>query len=205
MQADTDVLILGAGAAGLSAAVELARAGMDVAIVEARERIGGRMYTTYDPATNAAVEFGAEFIHGLVPEIWEVAQREKIPIFEVEGENWCERNGVMSVCESMPEVGKVFTRLDDRNPDESLLQFLERCCPDLSVDGKRWALGFISGFHAADPALISVHSLVFGMRADEQIEGDRSFRIRGGYRALVEIFERQLLEAKVYIQLNTIV
>ena len=72
MQADTDVLILGAGAAGLSAAVELARAGMDVAIVEARERIGGRMYTTYDPATNAAVEFGAEFIHGLVPEIWEV-------------------------------------------------------------------------------------------------------------------------------------
>jgi len=81
MQADHDVLIVGAGAAGLSAAVELSRAGMNVAIVEARARVGGRMYTVQDPATDAAVELGAEFIHGLAPEIWAVAQREKIPIF----------------------------------------------------------------------------------------------------------------------------
>jgi monoamine oxidase len=205
MQADHDVLIVGAGAAGLSAAVELSRAGMNVAIVEARARVGGRMYTVQDPATDAAVELGAEFIHGLAPEIWEVAQREKIPIFELEGENWCERHGKMSECVSMPEVDKVFRRLERRNPDESFLEFMERWCPDLSEAGKRWAMGYISGFHAADPALISVNSLVFGMSADEKIEGDRSFRMRGGYHALIDVFERQLAAAKVAIYLNTTV
>ena len=40
-----DVLILGAGAAGLSAAIELARAGLRVEILEARDRIGGRIRT----------------------------------------------------------------------------------------------------------------------------------------------------------------
>ncbi|HVJ25412.1 MAG TPA: FAD-dependent oxidoreductase, partial [Burkholderiales bacterium] len=40
-----DVLVVGAGAAGLAAAAELTRAGRSVLIVEARDRIGGRCYT----------------------------------------------------------------------------------------------------------------------------------------------------------------
>jgi monoamine oxidase len=66
-----------------------------------------------------------------------------------------------------------------------------------------WARSYVTGFHAADPALISVHSLVRGLRADEQIDGDRPFRMKGGYQVLIEIFRRQLDEADVSIEINT--
>ncbi|HEV2730014.1 MAG TPA: FAD-dependent oxidoreductase, partial [Terriglobales bacterium] len=48
MSGNPDVIILGAGAAGLSAALELSRAGLTVAIIEARDRIGGRIFTLRD-------------------------------------------------------------------------------------------------------------------------------------------------------------
>lgn len=59
-----DVLVIGAGAAGLAAAAELARAGRSVLIVEARDRIGGRCDTRRLPGIAVPVELGAEFIHG---------------------------------------------------------------------------------------------------------------------------------------------
>ncbi len=46
-----DVLILGAGAAGHSAAIDVSRAGMKVEILEARDRIGGRIFTKHDDNT----------------------------------------------------------------------------------------------------------------------------------------------------------
>jgi monoamine oxidase len=59
-----DVLIIGAGAAGLIAALELALAGKSCAIVEARDRAGGRIHTINDARFKLPVEAGAEFIHG---------------------------------------------------------------------------------------------------------------------------------------------
>ena len=59
-----DVLVVGAGAAGLAAAAELTRAGRSVLIVEARDRIGGRCDTRRLPGVAVPVELGAEFIHG---------------------------------------------------------------------------------------------------------------------------------------------
>ena len=62
--ADFDVAVIGAGAAGLSAAAELASAGCSVALLEARDRLGGRIWTQCVPGLAAPVELGAEFIHG---------------------------------------------------------------------------------------------------------------------------------------------
>ena len=61
---DHDVIVIGAGAAGLAAAAELARAGRSVLTVEARDRIGGRCDTRRLPGVAVPVELGAEFIHG---------------------------------------------------------------------------------------------------------------------------------------------
>lgn len=60
-----DTLIIGAGAAGLAAAKELQTAGQQVLILEARDRIGGRVWSDYGLATHP-VELGAEFVHGEV-------------------------------------------------------------------------------------------------------------------------------------------
>ena len=62
------VLVIGAGIAGLSAAYHLNAAGIEATVLEARDRIGGRVWTSRDFA-DIPVEFGAELIHGRSPEV----------------------------------------------------------------------------------------------------------------------------------------
>jgi monoamine oxidase len=206
MSNNPDVIILGAGAAGLSAAVDIAQAGLKVTILEARNRIGGRIFTKHDPICDAPVELGAEFIHGRPPEIWKLLRKHHIRARELKGEQWCVQKGEVCECDFFSEVDKILEKLDDHGPDQSFLEFLEHCCPvndPKQQDGKSWARSYVTGFHAADPALISVHSLVRSLRADEKIDGDRPFRMNGGYQALIEIFRRQLEQADVSIEITT--
>ena len=206
MSQNPDVIILGAGAAGLSAAIELTRAGLAVSVIEARNRIGGRIFTLRDPVCDAPIELGAEFIHGKPPEIWDLLRRNHLDATEVDGDVWCVREDKLSTCDFFSEVDQLLEQMDDRAPDETFLQFLDHCCNDSVTQAtKDWARGYVTGFHAADPAQISVHSLVKGLRADLEIEGDRAFRIRSrGYEALLEIFRRELREANVSCQLDTV-
>ena len=70
------VLIIGAGVAGLSAAWHLQRENIAATILEARDRVGGRVWTSHDFA-DIPVEFGAELIHGTTPEVntWDWVRR----------------------------------------------------------------------------------------------------------------------------------
>src|SRR5262249_10988263 len=59
------VCVVGAGFAGLAAAAELAAAGVDVVVLEARDRVGGRVWSQrLDPADpgSPVIERGAEFV-----------------------------------------------------------------------------------------------------------------------------------------------
>ncbi|MEV5889934.1 flavin monoamine oxidase family protein [Nonomuraea fuscirosea] len=58
--AELDVVVIGAGVSGLAAAAKLARAGLAVEVLEARERIGGRIHTDED----SGLELGAQVVHG---------------------------------------------------------------------------------------------------------------------------------------------
>jgi monoamine oxidase len=58
-----DVIVVGAGAAGLAAAQSLNKAGKRVLVLEARHRIGGRVWTAYPWHDDLAVEWGTEFVH----------------------------------------------------------------------------------------------------------------------------------------------
>ena len=174
---DADVIVVGAGAAGLAAASELAESGLSVVVLEARERIGGRIVTLQDSRLQFPIELGAEFIHGRPPEIWNLLQKQGIPITEVKGDNWCV-DGRLSPCDFFSEVDDILRRMDDHGPDESFQSFLQRCCPDASAETKEHAVGYVAGFNAADPAQVGVHWLVQEMRAEEKIDGERAFRPR---------------------------
>jgi len=204
-----DVIVIGAGAAGMAAALELAAAGLSVSILEARDRIGGRIFTQRDRFVDTPIELGAEFIHGLPPEIWRLLQKRKVPITEVSGDNWCVGETGLSRCDFFSQVDAVLQKMDDRSEDESFVDFLERQFPSKDdpkqKEVKRRALDYISGFNAADPALVSVHWLVREMRAEEKIEGDRAFRSKNGYDDLVEIFRQELAAARVSVQTETVV
>ena len=64
MVENPQVVIIGAGAAGLAAASKLGESGFSVLLLEARDRIGGRIFTCREPGCAAPIELGAEFIHG---------------------------------------------------------------------------------------------------------------------------------------------
>jgi phytoene dehydrogenase-like protein len=208
MPTEPDVIVVGAGAAGISAAVALARQGLSVTVIEARARIGGRIFTLRDSKYRAPVELGAEFIHGRPPEILKLLKLHNVEIREVAGRNWCVSDGRVGPCDFFSDVDKILKKMDDRKPDRSFLDFLHDCCPDSPnspqmQEAKRWATGYVSGFNAADPALVGVHWLVKGMRAEEKIEGDHAFRAARGYSDLVEIFQEQLDDCGVLVQTNT--
>jgi monoamine oxidase len=59
-----EVIVVGAGVAGLACAADLARAGVDVLVLEARDRIGGRVLTHRPADGGPAVELGAQIVHG---------------------------------------------------------------------------------------------------------------------------------------------
>lgn len=192
--------------AGLSAAIQLARAGMRVAILEARDRIGGRVFTEQDPMLHHPVELGAEFVHGLGPEIWGPAQQHNLKMIEVDGDLWCSLEGKLQRCNFFSKADKILEAMNDRVPDESFVNFLTRKFPgnDLA-EARQWATGYVSGFNAANPEDVSVHWLAHSRDADEKIEGDRAFRIAGGYQQLLDIFAAELERLKVPVHLNTVV
>src|SRR5262245_49870445 len=88
-----DVLVLGAGAAGLAAAHELSQAGMRVIVIEARDRVGGRIFTQHVPGHPLPIELGAEFIHGRPPESFALVEQAGLLIYEINGASWLAKDG----------------------------------------------------------------------------------------------------------------
>jgi monoamine oxidase len=200
-----DVLVVGAGMAGLSAASLVSRASRDVLVLEARDRVGGRIFTRHHP-NSIAVELGAEFIHGRPPELFRLAQSAGLDLREITGSDWCSQEGKLRPCDFFSQVDAVLSRMRSQpGQDRSFLDFLDQCGQCEDQETRRWAVAYVEGFNAARAGEISVHSLVKGAEADEAIDGERSFRLVGGYDSLVEALIRDCDAAHFRLRLNTIV
>ncbi|WP_169947386.1 FAD-dependent oxidoreductase [Microbispora sp. H11081] len=69
-----DVVVVGAGVSGLTAARRLRDAGLAVAVVEARDRVGGRVRTHRPGDGEPAIELGAQVVHGDRNPVWDVLE-----------------------------------------------------------------------------------------------------------------------------------
>ena len=87
-----DVIIVGAGAAGLSCAQDLIQNGLKVLILEARSRIGGRVFTLHPAEHRTSIELGAEFNHGYSTEVVNVLQNVHLPFYDANDEHFYLKN-----------------------------------------------------------------------------------------------------------------
>jgi monoamine oxidase len=195
-----DVIVVGAGIAGLAAARTLAEAGLQVVLLEARERVGGRIHTVPASEGELPVELGAEFIHGLPPELIHLVEEAGLTRFELEGDNRCFRQergvGRVGPCSHHREVAQLFEQLSqlELSPDDlSFAEFVaER---GFKPEAVAWATNYVEGFNAADADRISIRSLKKQQAAEDAISGDRAFRVLEGYSAVPAFLLRRFLEA----------
>lgn len=180
----SDIVVIGAGVAGLSAALPLARAGAKVALLEAADRVGGRVFSLHSGGPGAPVELGAEFVHGEAPELLALLKEADLPLEEVPDEHY-------ELVEGSPRraqaLAGVFELLDSApaEPDASALELSQSL--GLDAEAAHWFAQFIEGFHAAPLDRVNACSILRQMSGSEA-----QHRVVGGYGRLVEYLHAEL-------------
>ncbi|KUG08566.1 flavin monoamine oxidase family protein [Solirubrum puertoriconensis] len=182
---EAEVLIIGAGAAGLMAARELSQAGKRVVVLEARQRLGGRIYTFSGEGFTAPTEAGAEFMHGEVPLTQSLLAEANIAYHDTAGEMYEVENGQVQASEGMFEdLPTLLEHLQTLEHDMTLASYLAQYFAGEQYAGLRtWVTRFAEGYDAADAERVSV----FALREEWAAGGaEDSPRPAGGYSRLIE-------------------
>src|SRR5579859_5479852 len=160
----TDALVLGAGVSGLAAAARLAQAGCTVRVLEARDRIGGRVQTVRGNGWPVPVELGAEFVMGRIPALFSLARQTGTPLVELVGSRWLSRAGQLARSQHvLPQVDDLLARLPALAPeqDQSFEQFLATTCADDSLaEARTLARSRVESYDAAYPERASIRALL---------------------------------------------
>lgn len=201
---DADVIVIGAGAAGLAAAGSLGRRSLEVIVLEARDRFGGRVWSRPSARDVVRAELGAEYIHGKAEETLALLRDAGTAAVDTVGVSWISdghgelrRDG-----DRYRSATRIFDGARALTSDESVDRYLRRFEHDPSMRTTlNAARAFVEGFDAADPALASVRGI-----ADELHSGvDYAIaRPVGGYEPMIQHL-RSAAAANVQFCLSTIV
>lgn len=196
-----ETVVIGAGLAGLAAAARLVEAGRSVTVIEARNRIGGRVLTRRDSGVSGAIELGPEWLadhgamHDLAVESGAVSAKSR-------GQFLVRRDGGWDGRGLSAGIGPLLQRLRSlEGPDRSLSAALVKCCSDPAwTDARALLVSYVQGFHAADPERLSIRWLLEAEENDEVVESDG--RAPEGLDRVVEHLVRKL-EGRCPIRLET--
>ena len=199
-----DVIIIGAGAAGLMAAQELAGSGIKVLVLEARDRIGGRIFTQHLPNSNGLLEAGAEFVHGNLPLTKAILEEAGIPLLDLEGKTYQLRKGELMADEAfIPDFAFLLEQLNNLKEDLPFAQFIHQYLQAEEHDELREAvIRFAEGYDAADIQKVST----FALREEWQTDGATdAYLIAGGYSRLTDFLAAKSKAKGATIQLSVVV
>jgi monoamine oxidase len=183
---DADAIVIGAGAAGLAAALSLAGRSLRVIVLEARDRTGGRVWSSPSARASVPAELGAEFIHGRAEETMTLLRDAGTAAVDTGGESWtcCEDGDLRRGDDDVISAAAIFEGARALAVDESVERFLRRFEGDKimrkTVEAAR---AFVEGFEAADPAIASVQAIADEWRSGVDFAIARPL---GGYRPTFE-------------------
>jgi monoamine oxidase len=196
-----DVIIVGAGAAGLMAARELAKVGRRVLILEARDRIGGRIMPLDKSAFGYPAQGGAEFVHGAAPLTRALMAEAGLTYVPDQGDSWSVRDGKLERTTDFPVDKSLLKRKQSLMAhDLSVAQFLETYLAGPECERTRQAVTRLAeGYDGANTRKMSAATI-----RDEWLGGDNaSGRIQEGYGALLNFLKKECDPGLVKIQLGT--
>jgi monoamine oxidase len=201
-----DVIVIGAGAAGLAAAATLAEHGKRVCIVEARDRIGGRIFTRNEPDVPIPLELGAEFIHGRSPVTLRWLRRFNTPIVDASQTRFSIRGGKLQDADDVfDEMKSGLARVRRPAKDIAFAEFLDGPARRvLSPAARRFARTLVEGFDAADATRASTREILDEWSGSSAADAP-TFRPLHGYGGLVTAIASDFDPTQVHLHLNTIV
>ena len=196
------MIVVGGGAAGLAAAAALCRRGVEVTLLEARDRLGGRVDTRPDPVLGVALERGAEFVHGRPETTLALARRAHAPVRRVPDRHLRRRGG------RLVDAARAFAQAqallgEGTRDDEPFAALLRRARP--RGDVARLAAEFVRGFYLADPRTASSRALAEMTRAMDELGADVTHRVEGGYARVLAPLARALEGERATVRLGAAV
>jgi monoamine oxidase len=188
-----DVVVIGAGAAGLAAAELLARKKVSLRMLEARPRIGGRVDTHHLSGWPVPIELGAEFVQGKAKSLLDRARKVGLRVTPTGQRHLTLQDGRLT--DAGPVLEAALARVAELHGDVPAEQALEAMERSGALKGEERALArsYVEGYYAADLTRASAEWIGGLERASRALHGDEAARIEGGY---VRILERVLASAE---------
>jgi len=199
----TNIIIIGAGAAGLIAAYLFAKAGKTVTVLEARNRTGGRIHTIYSEGFSTYAELGAEFVHGNLPVTLNLLNEAGIGTTNVDFEMWQYHDGMFKQSKEFVEGWNNFLeKLNQLKQDIPLQEFMEQhFAGDEYTKMRSQINNYVSGYDTADVIDASAFALLNEWNHEDE---NAQHRISGGYTAMIKFLENTCRNAGNDVLLNTV-
>lgn len=205
-----DIVIIGAGAAGLAAASLLAHTRRSALLVEARDRIGGRAWSHDEPGLPVPIELGAEFIHGRAEPTFTLLNKAGRAAIDCAGrsraERWTLREGRLVPSDDLfGQIRVALKRIPELKKDISFDAFIERyLSKEATPEACAFARMLAQGYNASDTSRASARAIVGEWGGSGAVDNPQ-FRPMGGYGPLLSYLAGGLQGSKVNLQLDSIV
>lgn len=199
-----EIIVVGAGAAGLMVARKLSHEGKQIRIIEGRDRAGGRIFTTKENGFSLRIEAGAEFIHGNLIESIRILEEANIQYQETSGALYNAREAEAHKQKDFIEHQKLFAKkLLEAHEDMSVQAFLDLHFKDEKYDSLRKSIeGYVQGYDLADLDKSSTLSLKEEWLGEDD---DQQYRIDDGYGAIINYLLEDCKRNNCQFEFNSIV